>query len=114
MALIPVVLSLVVLGAHFFRAGLFPLVALVVALIALVFVRRPWAARLLQVALVLGGIEWARSLAEIAQRRMHEGQPYVRLIAILGTVTLVTAGSALLFLTRGLKRRYRLDGGGPA
>jgi hypothetical protein len=111
MALIPVVLSLLVLGAHFFRAGLFPFVALVVLLLALVWIRKPWAARVLQVALILGGVEWARTLIEIAQRRLAEGQPYARLIAILGCVALITAGSALLFLTRGMKRRYGLDGG---
>ena len=111
MALIPVLLSLLVLGAHFFRSGLFPFVALVGVLLVLVWIRKPWAARMLQVALVLGGVEWARALMEIAQRRMAEGQPYVRLIAILGSVALITAGSALLFLTRGMRRRYGLDGG---
>ena len=42
--LLPVVLSLVVLGAHFLREGNMPLLALVLGLLALVFVRRPWAA----------------------------------------------------------------------
>lgn len=111
MSLLPILLSLLLLGAHFFRAGNYPLVGAVIVLLVVVWIRKPWVARVLQVALLLGGVEWARSLFEIAQRRMQEGQPYLRLIAILGSVTLITAGSALLFLTRGLKRRYGLDGG---
>lgn len=109
MALVPVILSLLVLGAHFFRAGQFPFVALVLALLGIVWVRRPWAARVLQAALVLGALEWGRSLVEIANRRLHEGQPWVRLVVILGSVTLVTALSALAFQAPAMRRRYRID-----
>jgi hypothetical protein len=48
------VLSLVVLGAHFMRYGYSIVVFGLLALIALLFVRRPWVARLTQIVLILG------------------------------------------------------------
>ena len=55
---VPVVLSLVVLGAHFMRYGDTLFVAGALLLIVLLFVRQPWVARLMQVVLVLGALEW--------------------------------------------------------
>ncbi len=104
--LLPVVLSLLVLGAHFFRAGHVVMVAVVLALVALLGVRRQWAARALQVALVLGAVEWVRTLVRIAAERVAVGQPMLRLILILGSVALLTASSALVFRTERMRRRY--------
>jgi len=104
--LVPVVLSLLVLGAHFFRAGNMLLVGVVLLLLALLGVRRPWAARLVQVALVLGALEWVRTLVEIFAWRTKAGQPALRMAVILGCVTLVTAGSALVFGSDRLRRWY--------
>jgi len=106
---VPVVLSLVVLGAHFMRYGNFIGVFGSLVLIALLFVRRPWVARLMQVVLILGALEWVRTLYELAQVRAAHGQPFTRMIVILGVVAAVTFCSALLFQTPALKRIYRLD-----
>ena len=50
----PIVLSLLVLGAHFLRDDNSLGVIAVALLVLVLFVRRPWAARLVQVTLVLG------------------------------------------------------------
>ncbi len=76
--LLPVVLSLLVLGAHFLRAGNLVLIAAALVLLALLAVRRPWAARVVQVALVLGALEWMRTLVQLASFRAQTGQPYLR------------------------------------
>ena len=55
---VPIVLSLVVLGAHFLRDANHLGVAVSVGLIGLLFVKRPIAARAVQVALLLGALEW--------------------------------------------------------
>ncbi len=102
------VLALAVLAAHFYRAGLWLAVGAVVGLAALVFVRRPWAARALQVALVAGAVEWIRSAAELVALRESMGQPWTRLAIILGAVALFTALSALVFQVRSLRVRYGL------
>ena len=106
---VPVVLSLAILGAHFMRYGNAIGVFGSLVLIALLIVRRPWVARLMQVVLILGALEWVRTLYELAQVRAAHGQPFARMIVILGVVAAVTFCSALLFQSPALKRIYRLD-----
>jgi len=106
---VPVVLSLVILGAHFLRYGNWTGVLGSLLLIGLLIVRRPWVARLMQVVLVLGALEWIRTLYEFAQVRVALGQPATRMIIILGVVAAATFCSALLFQTAALRKVYRLD-----
>ena len=102
----PVVLSLIVMAAHFLRGGQLTLVVGSLALIVLVLVRRPWAARLVQLALVLGTVEWVITLVRLASFRAQMGEPATRMAIILGVVAAVTLGSALLIQTRRLQRYY--------
>ncbi len=106
--LVPVALALIVLAAHFYRAMQFPLAALAVGAVVLLFVPRAWAARVLQAALVLGAIEWLRTLAALVAWRQSEGAPYLRLAAILGAVAVLTALCALVFRARSVRARFRL------
>ena len=106
---LPVVLSLVILGAHFMRYGNSIGVIGALLLIALLIVRRPWVARLMQVVLIFGALEWVRTLYELAQVRAALGQPFTRMMIILGVVAAVTFCSALLFQSPALKAIYRLD-----
>lgn len=105
--LLPAV-SLLLLAAHFYRAGALAAAVLSVALLALLAVPRPWAARTLQVALVLGALEWLRTLAAFAAARIGLGQPYLRLALILGAVAAVTLAAAWIFQHRSLRARFRL------
>jgi hypothetical protein len=113
-------LALLLLGAHFFRAGLVPVTVVCVGMIALLFVRAPWAARTLQVALALGTVEWLRTAWVVASARAAVGEPYARLLLILGGVALVTALAALVLRAaplprplRGLRPLSRKGGRGP-
>ncbi len=105
---VPIVLSLVVLGAHFMRYGYDILVAGAALMIALLFIRQPWVARLAQLVLVLGALEWVYTLYGLIQLRTAMDQPYARMAIILGTVATVTLCSALLFQVRELREAYRL------
>ena len=102
-------LAALVLAAHFYRAGNLVLAAAALALIALLFVPRPWAARTIQVCLVLGAVEWVLTLVHLVAFRQAAGQPFMRLAAILGAVALATALSALAFRARPLRQRFGLD-----
>jgi hypothetical protein len=106
---IPIVLSLVVLGAHFMRYGNSIGVFAALVLIGLLFIRRPWVARLMQVVLVLGALEWVRTMYELGHMRALHGQPYGRMLVILGIVATVTLCSALLFQSATLKKVYGLE-----
>jgi hypothetical protein len=63
----------------------------------------------MQVVLVLGTLEWLRTMYEIAQIRALHGQPYGRMLAILGVVAAVTLFSALLFRSKTLKAVYGIE-----
>lgn len=101
------ILSFLVLGAHFLRSGNFLLVAAALALVGSLAARSPWVPRVAQAALLLGAIEWVRTLVLITGVRLRAGEPYVRLVIILGGVALVSAASALVFETARLRQRYR-------
>lgn len=101
--LLPVILSFVLLGAHFHRAGAPALSGLCAVLPLLLFLRRAWVPRLFQVLLVLGALEWLRTLYLLAAMRIGFGEPWMRLAAILGAVAAFTALSGLVFKSRGLK-----------
>lgn len=108
LAFAPVVLALVVLAAHFYRAGALAVAALLLVALVLLAVRRPWAARVLQVLLVGGAIEWARTLAVLAGQRVRLGESVGRLVLILGTVGMLTAGAALIFRIPRVRKHFRL------
>lgn len=99
-------LALVLLGAHFFRAGLVPLAAACAVLLVLLGVRSPWSARVLQAALGLGTLEWLRTAWVFASARAAAGQPYSRLLVILGSVALVTALAAWLLRSRPARAHF--------
>jgi hypothetical protein len=105
-ALLLPALALLLLAAHFFRAGLIPVAAACVALLALLLVRSSWAGGALQVALALGVLEWLRTAWVFAAARAAIGQPYARLLVILSAVALVTALAALLLRTKTAREHF--------
>lgn len=106
--LLPAV-ALLLLGAHFWRAGLVPLAAVVVAMVGLLFVRSAWSARVLQTVLGLGVLEWLRTAWVFASERAAMGQPYARLLVILGIVAAVTMVAALLLQSTAARRHFRSE-----
>jgi hypothetical protein len=104
--LLPVILSLLLLAAHFYRAGQVVVTALCLALPLLLLLRKSWVPRLFQVLLVLGALEWLRALYGFAAMRIAFGEPWTRLALILGAVALFTGLSGLVFRNRKLRARY--------
>ncbi|MDP1899640.1 MAG: hypothetical protein Q8K96_04210 [Rubrivivax sp.] len=101
-------LALALLGAHFYRAGSWPLVFACLVLLALLAWPRAWVARLVQAGLVAGAIEWLWTAFGFVQQRLALGQPWLRLALILGAVALLTAASALVFRHPRLRSRFGL------
>jgi hypothetical protein len=106
--LLPVILSLLLLGAHFFRAGIIVLVLLVIVVLFMLLIRQPWVVRLVQFVLIVGGLEWVRTLLAIVNLRQMSGGPWMRLSLILGGVALLTMCSALVFRFKSLRELYNL------
>ena len=104
--LLPVLISFLLLAAHFSRGDNQPLVALSLLFPLLLLVRKPWVVPIVQVVLVVAGLEWLRRTIELAQQRQAEGDSWTRLAVILGVVAVFTMASALVFRSRALKERY--------
>lgn len=109
---VPIVFSLLVLGAHFLRELNVAGVAMSIALLGLLFVRRNWAARVVQAALVVGVVEWLLTLYDLAAIYAARGDSPTRMYIILASVTALALVSALLFQTRTLQRIYKLESPG--
>jgi hypothetical protein len=99
-------ISFLLLAAHFVRAGLPAGTVAAGILVALLFVRRPWAARAAQAALLLGAAEWVRTLVGLVAARRESDAPWARLGVILAAVAAGTAASALVFRSGRLSRWY--------
>lgn len=106
--LLPVIVSMLLIGAHFLRSGSLVLVAVSLMLLLVLLIRHPLAARLLQLALLLATVEWVRTAFVFIMARAAAGLPWVRLAWILGAVAGVSAAAIFVFCSKTLKERYRL------
>ena len=104
--LLPAILCLVLLCAHLVRAGMLVLVPLCLLMLPLLLVPRGWVARLWQVFLMAAALEWVRMAVFEAVERAEHGQPWLRMVGILGFVAVFNVVAALLFETEALSRFY--------
>jgi len=104
--LLPVLLSILLLGAHFFRAGQIVIVFVLLALLPLLLLKKYWVPWIIQMVLLLGAVEWLRTIFFVAQMRIEFGMPWTRMAIILGAVALFTACSGLVFRGKALRKRY--------
>ena len=104
--LLPVLISFLLLGAHFLRAGHVFIVSVLLLIFLLLIIRKSWVPRVIQLTLLLGAVEWLRTLVSIAQIRHDFGMPWARMAVILGAVALFTLLSGLVFRSRALRDRY--------
>lgn len=95
--LFPVIVSALLLAAHFFRNGRGGVTLLCLAVSLSLAVRRPWVMGVARVFLALAALEWLRTLVALAHVRAAHGEPWTRLAVILGSVASFTAASALVF-----------------
>lgn len=89
------IISGLLIAAHFLRAGLYPLVVIGLTFPFLLFIRKPWATRSVQVLLILATAEWLHTVLVTAFQRCAAGQPWIRMAIILGVVALFTFWSAI-------------------
>lgn len=88
-------LSGMLIAAHFLRTGAYPLVLMGLAFPFLLFFRRPWLNRIVQIALILAAAEWVLTLLLLVNQRRAAGEPWTRMAVILGAVALVNLASVL-------------------
>lgn len=101
-----VVLSAVLLAAHFLRDGNLLLTAVCLLTPALLLIHRPWSLWLLQGFAYLGAVIWLVTLAQLVMERIAMGRSYGVSVAILGTVALFTIVSGVLLNSEVMQRHY--------
>lgn len=107
--LFPVILSSLLIAAHFLRTDSMLLVLGCFAVPLLLVFPERWAARAVQAFLICSALVWVREVSSLVQQRMADGQAWMRLATILSVVAIVTAASAFVFLSPALKDRYKLN-----
>ncbi len=92
---LPVLCSLAA-AAHFFRdrESIFLIASLLS--IPLLFTGAKWAVRAVQLFYVLAAAEWINTIIGLTAWRMSAGLPWIRMVLILGTVTILTLLSAFV------------------
>ncbi len=104
----PVFISFLLIGAHFLRTGLYFIVVLIIALPFILFIKKIWAARIIQLLLIIASLEWIRTIIVSVEERQAYGEQWTRLAIILIAVAIFTACSSFVFLFKSLKIRYKL------
>ncbi len=104
--LLPVLLSTLVMAAHFLRMGNLVLMLVVLAVPAILLIRRAWAPRSVQGILVVEALYWVKVALEYIAERQAAGVSWTALAIILGSAALLTAASGLVFFAPRLKMRY--------
>lgn len=107
--LIPVIISVILIGAHFLRSGnvLIPILSLL--LVMALCIREPLVARTVQFVLLLATAEWIHAAYVLISTRVDAGLPWTKLGIILGSVGALSLASIGLFLTKTLKEMYHLS-----
>ena len=93
---IPVILSYLILAAHFSRNDQFILLIIAVGIPVFLSVKQLWARYIVQAGLILGAFEWASSTLDYIDIRKAMGEDYQRLAIILFSVAAFTLISGLL------------------
>jgi len=107
--LIPVIISTLLIAAHFLRANNMIFVAISLLVLPGLLIRRPLFVRIVQIALLLATVEWIRTTLVFVSLRTKMDLPWTRLAIILGVVALFTLASSLVFFSKTLKKRYGIS-----
>jgi len=102
----PVLLSALIMAAHFYRTGNVGLAVVSTSAPLILFMKRRWVAYVIPGLLLLGAMVWINTTFAFIHIRQALGMPWMRLAVILGTVTLLTALSALVFSRKKLVGTY--------
>lgn len=104
--LLPVILSGIMITAHFVRSQQWLPVVISLAVMGLLLVRKRWIIYLVQAGLGLAAVEWLGTLIQLVRFRQSMGMEWIRLAVIIGGVALFTLLSVLVFRSPVLRRRY--------
>ena len=104
--LILIIISWLLLAAHFSRADNTILMICSLLVPFLLFIIRKWALRVVQILTVAGALIWVDTTWQLIQRRIEMGEEYGRMSVILLSVAIFTLVAAHLAGTGKMKEKY--------
>lgn len=106
---IPVILSSLIISAHFYRNA-FVIVSIICLLSPLLLLfRKRWIPKLMTFLLILFTLEWVRTMLSYIDEYKLQERSYSKLVVILLLVILFTLLSSIVFKTKSMKKRYEKD-----
>ncbi|MEI7761981.1 MAG: hypothetical protein WCI85_02000 [Comamonadaceae bacterium] len=99
-------LAVLMMAAHFFRAGNWSLVALCLAAPLLFFYKKRWSLLLLQLGAYCASATWLAATLSLVQMRQQSGRSWTAAFLILGSVMLLTLLAGLLLNSRRMREAY--------
>jgi hypothetical protein len=103
---LPVVFSVLLISAHFLRSGDLIFVAVCLMIPFILFIKKIWTPKVMQIFLILASVEWLWTAYTSMLERMQYGVSWKRMVIILVTVALVTFLSSLVFRSKTLMNHY--------
>ncbi len=100
------VIAALLLGAHFYRAGSYLLVALCLATPMLFLFKKRWSLILLELAAYGAAATWLGATLALVAVRQQVGRPWTVAAVILGAVALFTLVAGLLLNSRAMREHY--------
>jgi len=104
--IIPIIISFLILGAHFLRGGNTVLTLVLISAPLLLFVKKPWSFYMVKFFLYMGALAWLYTAYELMVQRMAWGEPWLRMVLILAGVALFTAWSGMLMNSKVFRNPY--------
>jgi hypothetical protein len=100
------VLSAIVIAAHFLRSASYIPMLICLAAPFLLFVKKRWSVLVIQALTVVAAIIWLLTLYGIIQQRIFEGRSWTASAIILGIVTAYTLLTGWLLNSPIMKEQY--------
>ena len=96
------------MAAHLSRANMIVLMVICLLFPFILFWKSKISASIIQIVLVLFGLEWIRTLIYYARIRIENGEDWLRLALILGTVAILNFVTILIYRSTYMIERYDL------
>lgn len=100
------ILSMLILGAHFLRGDNTGITLVAVLLPFLLLYKKRWVLYIISGLLIIGAGIWIDTAVNIYQIRVATGQPAMRMLIILGSVSLLTLTGSGLLLSKKMMDKY--------
>ena len=107
--LILIIIAWLLLAAHFSRSDHTILMICSLLVPFLLFIKRKWALRIVQLLTAAGAVVWIDTTWQLIRGRIELGEEYGRMAIILLSVALFTLAAALLAGTGKMKEKYLVN-----